>query len=302
MWIRPDVEMRRRREARGRVRREERSLLVPAQAPARVRAMREEANAHEVAALDPVDADWLRRRSAVMPLGLGIVGLVGSVLLLGLLFGPLGLRASVDLWRTGSRRALVLAGGLLSALAIVASVTWAMLWGSVLSSVLLGRDAMRVAERWRGLAVAAETLRVADHTGGEVELAFGAGGATILVVFVDPASTLTADALARSTRALDGTRARLVAATPLATRAELAAALGAGCEGVLLADSEIRWPEPLDGVAAFPTTVVIDGDGRIAGALIGVHPEDELRRLVEYAGDTGAPVGRRPDDRGGTAP
>ncbi|MFM1823085.1 MAG: hypothetical protein RI967_1351 [Planctomycetota bacterium] len=245
--------------------------------------MRKEADAPDVAALDAIDADWLRRRSAVMPFGLGLVGLLGSVLLLGLLFGPLGLRASVDLWRTGSRRAMVVAGGVLSALAIVASVTWAMLWGSVLASVLLGRDAMRVAERWRGLEIAAETLRVSDRAGDEVELAFGADGATVLVVFVDPSSTLTADALARAVGVADGTGARIVAATPLAARAELAAALGAVGERALLADREVRWPSPLDGVAAFPTTVVIDGAGRIAGALIGVHPEDDLRRLVEHA-------------------
>jgi hypothetical protein len=243
--------------------------------------------------LDPVDADWLRRRSAAMPLGLGVVGLLGSVLLLGLLFGPLGLRAAIDLWRSGTRRFAVIVGGGVSAAAIVASVVVAMLWGSLLASVLLGRDAMRLAERWRGREVLAASIPGRSAEGEAADLALARGGTPAVLVFIDvlidPASDLAATALAHASEAAAAAGARLAVAAPRATATDLDAWIGVegGLGGVAWrGDAATRWPEPLDAVAAFPTTVVIDGTGRIAGALVGVHPVEDLRRLIELAGSS----------------
>jgi hypothetical protein len=110
-------------------------------------------------ALDPIDQEWLRRRSAAGPLAFGVIGLVTSPLLLGLAFGALGMRAGVDLWRHGTRRPVVAVGIGASFAAVVTSVIGALLWGSVLTTVLLGRDAMRETERWRGRTVEAVQVR-----------------------------------------------------------------------------------------------------------------------------------------------
>ena len=89
---------------------------------------------NEEETLDPADIAWRQNRSAVAPLAFGVIGLALSPLLLGLIVGPLGMRAGIDLWRTGTRRPAVVLGVAASFLSIVVSVVAALLWGSGVST------------------------------------------------------------------------------------------------------------------------------------------------------------------------
>jgi len=233
--------------------------------------------------LDPIDQEWLRRRSAAGPLAFGVIGLVTSPLLLGLAFGALGMRAGIDLWRQGTRRSIVALGIGASFAAVVLSIMGALLWGSVLTTVLLGRDAIRETERWRGRTLEAVEVATLLPDGGAAAITLRAtGGAPRLaMLFVRIDSTASTEAVRTLAAALGrhpGVPALLV--DPLAPAEDVrtyarglglaAAAVGAG----------VPLPPPLDGVAAFPTLVVIDASGRIESAIVGGRTPADLNLLL----------------------
>ena len=238
--------------------------------------------------LDPIDQEWLRRRSALGPLAFGVIGLVTSPLLLGLAFGALGMRAGIDLWRQGTKRAVVVVGVSASFLAVVTSIIAALLWGSVLTTVLLGRDAMRETERWRGQTVepVAVSAMASSGTITTVQLRASGGAARTVLLFVrvdsetsQAAARAVSEALARN----PGVPSLLI--DPLAPAdSVLRFARASGLDDATVIGEESTLPEPLDSVAAFPTIVVIDSEGRIEAAIVGSRSAADLDPLLQGPG------------------
>lgn len=245
--------------------------------------------------LDPIDQEWLRRRSALGPLAFGVIGLVTSPLLLGLAFGALGMRAGIDLWRQGTKRAVVVVGVSASFLAVVTSIIAALLWGSVLTTVLLGRDAMRETERWRGQTIEPVTVSAMAGSGTTttVQLRASGGAARTVLLFVrvdsetsQAAARAVSEALARN----PGVPSLLI--DPLAPAdAVLRFARASGLDDATVIGAESTLPEPIDSVAAFPTIVVIDAEGRIEAAIVGSRSPADLDPLLQGAG---APATKSP--------
>jgi hypothetical protein len=237
--------------------------------------------------LDPIDQEWLRRRSALGPLAFGVIGLVTSPLLLGLAFGALGMRAGIDLWRQGTRRAVVVVGISASFVAVVTSIIAALLWGSVLTTVLLGRDAMRETERWRGRTIEPVAVSAVTGSGAATTIPLrpsgGAARTVLLFVRVDSETSHTAaqavaDALSRN----PSIPSLLI--DPLAPAdAVLRFARASGLDATVIGQ-ESTLPEPLDSVAAFPTIVVIDAEGRIEAAIVGSRSSADLDPLLKGPG------------------
>lgn len=241
------------------------------------------------AALDPVDRAWLERRSSIGPLLLGIGAIATAPFVLGLLIGPLGLRAGIDSWRRGLHRPVVGVGIAFSLAGIVASVASALLWGALLVTVLLGRSAMREAESWRGRTVASADVFVLDG-GTERALPLEPKGedARLAILFVDAAFGPSGDALRNLLQAtalhpgcsvLVIDPLRPAAAVDAFARREIGTAVAA----LHVAGESTELPEPLDSVAGFPTLVILGSDRRIEGAVVGVRPLEEVERLVRGA-------------------
>ena len=241
--------------------------------------------------LDPVDRAWIARRSAVAPLVLGLVSVALSPLLLGLLFGPLGMRAGVDLWRHGTRRAAVAGAIALGFAGTVASIVGAVLWGSILASVLLGRDAMREAERWTGRDVSTATVEFLVAVGSEQNAAIALNAPIPprdrwAILFADEGSEPCMAAAATLAECAKNEPSVLAFAAvqpesreALATRFALA--------GIDLPVAMVKAVPPLDAIAAMPTLVVVDRRGRIEKALVGAHPRADIEALLR--GDAALP-------------
>ena len=236
--------------------------------------------------LHPDDAEWLRRRSAVGPLALGVIGLALSPILLGLILGPLGMRAGIDLWRSGTRRTTVMVGIAASFCAVVLSVIAALIWGSVLSTVLLGRDAMRVTEGWRGERIKPAAAPFLPPDGAERTVVVLASGGN------EPSRMALAH-LAEALPSHPGCRLVLVdTGDPNGLLEQDARALN--LVAPVLAGLEAA-PLPLSQTSASPTIAVIDREGRIETALVGARPVAEIEKLLSGAFALGAgplPAGR----------
>lgn len=241
--------------------------------------------------LDPVDAAWLARKSPAAPIILGVLSIALSPLLLGLFFGPLGLRAGIDLRRRGVRGIGSVLAVATSAVGIVLSVTTALLWGALLSSVLLGRDAMRAAEQWRGREIASTT--VAALVGGvprEIDLSRPSGTSPRRAILIIDVGQPMCDLAVRSLSevASDFPEVDVVVVSrdddprdvwSFVRLHGLESALRFTCVGALDA-----LPPPLDQAAAIPTFLVVDQNGAIEQAIVGLHPADDLRKLMGGAG------------------
>ncbi len=105
-----------------------------------------------------------------------MLGLLTAPILLGLLFASLGLRSGLDQFRRGIRGVVPMLGVIVSATGLLVGVASALLWGALLSGVLLARDAMRTAEGWRGTTVEA-TAFPALHDGATTMLRLSIGDA-----------------------------------------------------------------------------------------------------------------------------
>ncbi len=236
--------------------------------------------------LDPADRAWLEQRSALGPILLGVGSIATAPFMLGLLVGPLGLRAGIDAWRRGLRRPLVAIGVSLSFVGVVASVASALLWGALLVSVLLGRSAMREAESWRGRTIGEATIAVVDsESEREIPLEPQAGDTRIAILFVDAAFGPSGDALRNLLHATAlHPGCTVVVIDPLRPAQAVAGfvrrEVGTASAAFLIAGDSSALPEPLDGVAGFPTLVVVGRDRRVEAAVVGVRPLEEIERLV----------------------
>lgn len=243
--------------------------------------------------LDPVDRAWLERRSSLGPVLLGIGAIATAPFMLGLLIGPLGLRAGIDGWRRGLRRPVVAAGIALSLAGVVGSVASALLWGALLVTVLLGRSAMRETESWRGRTVErVEVAAVEADVARTVPLEPRDGDERIAILFVDAAFGPSGEALRNllHATALEAGCTVLVV-DPLrpsrAVEAFVRREVGSASAALLIAGDSTPFPEPLDSVAGFPTLVVLDRERRIEAAVVGVRPLEEVERLVRGSGVAG---------------
>lgn len=254
------------------------------------------------AALDPVDSAWLARRSALALLVLGIVSIATSPIILGLLFGPLGMRSGIDLWRRGTRNASTAAAVATSFAGIVLSVMSALLWGALLAGVLLGRDAIRAAESWRGEEI--RSTELASLVGAEpvaFDPARPAGDAprqVLLFIAVDFEPCADAvRALSEAARAHPGIPIAVVDQAARAERVQefVRGVVGAGAEPFRCVGASASMPPPLDGLAAMPTLVVVARDGRIEKALVGAHPAADIEKLLR--GDAALPAPGAPNAR-----
>lgn len=236
--------------------------------------------------LDPIDRAFLAQRFAGGPLVFGAISIITSVCILGLVPGTLGLRSGIDLWRAGCRRTIVIAGIATSAVGIVASVIGALLWGALLAGILLGRDAMRETERWRGRTVDACTLD-AWHPDGRQVIAWpivdgGTDRLALLFITTDPATDpiVTTEAITSAARvAAAHPTCRFAVVAPFASAEEAQSTVIASGTPCAIVHAPIELPQPLDAVSAFPTLVTIDRSGRIEFALVGARGDDELARI-----------------------
>jgi hypothetical protein len=256
-------------------------------------------------AIDPVDAAWLHRRSSSGPLVLGVLGLLTAPILLGLLFASLGLRSGIDQIRRGIRGVVPALGVIVSAAGLVVGVASALLWGALLSGVLLARDAMRTAEGWRGTAVEA-TPFPAQHDGAQTMLRLSAGNAPHssatdttaadepaagpahvrrAIVFVRlgtaPSDDLLRELALASLRHPDVPLVIVDAEQPGSAVAEAALATpGFIASRDYFVGSDATLPTPLTAVAATPTIVLLAPDGRIEHAVIGGLKAGEIEKLL----------------------
>jgi hypothetical protein len=205
------------------------------------------------------------------------------------------MRMGLDLWRGGTRRLLVASGIAASLAATVLSVAAALAWGSLLSSILLGRDAMRETERWRGRQLDAGLLDVHER-GVEVSRALRPTPPNkrlvVLVVQVDTAPCRQAlEAIAELLPTHSD--AELLVIAPSASGESLARFLStmpvfqSDVPAYLVASP---LPEPLDGIAAFPTTIVVDAHGVIEAAVVGARTREDWNRLLGGATKEGDSV------------
>lgn len=234
--------------------------------------------------LDPVDAAWQRRQRAIGPLAFGVIALVLSPLLVGLVVGPLGLRSAVEQLRRGQRGGALYLGLAANLCAIVVSVVAALLWGSLLATILLGRDAMRETERWRGQTLDAVEVSTIGSSGRSARTLRPAAADSdrIVLVFVRSDSEISREyirAIARLSSPDD--HAEILIMDPV---------LGAIAAGKLAADCGVEYasldpvhplPTPLDSIALFPSIVAIDRDGRIENAVAGARTDAEIVRILK---------------------
>ncbi len=236
--------------------------------------------------LHPVDRAFLAQKFAGGPLIFGVIALASSVLILGMIPGALGLRAGIDLWQRGVRRSVVVAGIVASFAGVVASIMAALLWGALLAGVLLGRDAMRETERWRGEVVQPFVLTATESISGEVfQFAVPPADAMVervAIVLAGVGEQPSAEAITTAVQvAQRHPSCRLLIVTPLASRDEgkAFATVASAATAIAVAGRDATLPAPLASVAAFPTTVIMDREGRIEFALVGARGEEELERL-----------------------
>jgi hypothetical protein len=240
---------------------------------------------------DALDDAWLARKSPAAPIALGILSVLLSPLLLGLFFGPLGLRAGLDLRRRGVHRVGTGVAIVSSLLGIVLSVATALLWGSILAGVLLGRDAMRQAEAWRGRQVPSTTVQaLVGGTPTSLDLARPAQGAmrqAILIIEVGQPPCHEA------VRTLSEVSERFpevpVLVIDRVARAEdvwnFVRMQGTGAAERFICVGDVdALPAPLDQAAAIPTFLVIDKEGSIEKAIVGLHPAADVEKLMGGAG------------------
>lgn len=234
---------------------------------------------------DGIDQAWLQRRTAAAPLIFGVVAIVTSVLMLGMLFGALGMRAGIDLWRAGNRRWSVILGVALSFVGVVVSVMCAVLWGSVLASVLLSRDVLRETERWRGQRIAAVECSMLSADGVRVSSLHPAPPMDrLVIVFVSSGINACGQALQDLAAVAPDhpTCSVLLVDRDNSAATTRAFALLHGADFPVLA-SETLLPEPLDSVAALPTLVVLNREGVVECAVVGAHPRSELHTILSGA-------------------
>ena len=236
--------------------------------------------------LHPVDRAFLAQKFAGGPLIFGVIALASSVLILGMIPGALGLRAGIDLWQRGVRRSVVVAGIVASFAGVVASIMAALLWGALLAGVLLGRDAMRETERWRGEVVQPFVLTATESISGEVfQFAVPPADAMVervAIVLAGVGEQPSAEAITTAVQvAQRHPSCRLLIVTPLASRDEgkAFATVASAATAIAVAGRDATLPAPLASVAAFPTTVIMDREGRIEFALVGARGKEELDRL-----------------------
>jgi len=224
--------------------------------------------------LHPEDAAWQQRKSALAPLALGVIGLALSPLLLGLILGPLGMRAGIDLWRSGARRTTVMVGIAASFSAVTLSVIAALVWGSVLSTVLLGRDAIRVTEGWRGERIEPAKAPFAPSDGAERTLVIiGPGGN-------EPCRLALVHALEALAKHPSCRLVLVEAGEPAGLLEQDARAAELDAPVLFSLDAA---PRPLSGAIAFPTIAVIDRAGRVESAVVGARPSAEIEKMLSGA-------------------
>ncbi len=233
--------------------------------------------------VDPTDRAFLAQRSYAAPLLLGVVSIVLSPLILGGLFGALGLRAGIDLWPRATRRGVVASGFAASLLGISLSAMSALLWGTFLATVLLGRDAIREAQSWRGLDVIATTLPARDDHGVTTVLLNPPppGVLRSALLFVRTDAELCGDAIRSAKEVASRVETcQLVLIDANASTTQLHDfALQHGASSVVVG-SEFAFPPPLLRVAAFPTLVVVNAEGLVEIALVGVHPASDIEKIM----------------------
>lgn len=253
-----------------------------------------DASVEATSAMHPDDAAWIARKSSTAPIVLGVLSILLSPILLGLFFGPLALRAGIDLRRQGVRGFGTVVAIAASLVGIVASVTTALLWGAVLAGVLLGRDAMRTAESWRGEQVQSAMVdaRVASAT-MQVDLARPVPGAprhAILVIGVgwEPCAEAIRT-LAEAAVAYPDVPVIVLDRESSADKIEAFTRLHGGdvTARFLFVGPVETLPAPLGQAAALPTLVVVGADGTVEHAIVGAHPTSDIEKLLR--GDAARP-------------
>ena len=252
-------------------------------------------HADAIDSLDPIDRAFLAQRFAAGPLILGLISIVTSLVLIGLLFGALGVRAGVDLWRAGSRSGVVIAGLITSVIGVVVSIAWTIMWGAILASVLLGRDAIREAQKWRGLDVIAVSAPALDERGATTVQfsALPSGIERTALLFISVGGEPCIDALrgaALVVATMPSCQLVIVDANaPVEAVRAFAARYGSNAAAI---GSEFAFPPPLARVAAFPTLVIVDAHGRIESAIVGTHPNEDITKIMR--GDAALPQAQKP--------
>lgn len=194
----------------------------------------------------------------------------------------------LDLWRGGTRRASVAFGIASGLVAIVLSTIAALLWGSVLSTVLLGRDAMRETESWRTREIDARPLRATGPDGErEITLRPAQGQSRLMLVALIGADTTSREFLAVLAQALPRHPECGVVLVDMGESAELGPVARRTGINAPIIQSAATLPAPLDRISGIPTTVVIDQLGRIESALVGSRPSSEIDRVLSGAGALG---------------
>ena len=234
----------------------------------------DESTSSDAAALhDP----HLARVSAIA----GIASIALAPIVLGLFSAALGLHgARTHLrFREGSR-GLAWFGAISSALGAILSASAALVWGSVLMTVLLQRSAVHQAQGWEGTSAGTWSLR--DVNGVEHQSATLAGR----IIFIDcfaplPPCDVTTKALASFAAARTDVVVLSWSADADVTEAQRYAR-DCGVQHPLIVGAQ-SMPEPFSLIAAKPTLVVIDADGIIRNVVLGRYDQHDLAKLLDAA-------------------
>ncbi|MSR40636.1 MAG: hypothetical protein EXS10_01865 [Phycisphaerales bacterium] len=228
-------------------------------------------------------------RASNLPLlcgALGLASLLLSPFIIGLLPGALGLRTSIDARRIGFRGILISGGMTLSVIGLTLSIVAALVWGGMLATILMSREAERDAVIWRGREIKPFTLQLDSESSFDFA-AFREQHPThrLVLLFWSSAFDPCKEGVAHAIEAADGIdEVTLLGIAPEDTLASGHAFLGADAANIPTAYGTQRLPPPLETAGVRPTIVVVHPDGHIELVLLGVRGTAELKRAFVGAG------------------
>ncbi|MDZ4829653.1 MAG: hypothetical protein SGJ09_05570 [Phycisphaerae bacterium] len=212
----------------------------------------------------------------------GVASILLAPIVVGFLLAAIGLHSAITHLRFRERsRSLAWFGIVASAVGALASAGAAVLWGSVLMTVLLQRSAIHQAQTWEGTTAGNWSLTDLD---GETHTSSAVKGR---IVFIDcfapssPSSSRTTPALASFAAAHSeifalswGPDVDATAALDFASASGVRHAVAVGAQSM---------PVPFSEIAAKPTLLVIDAEGIIRNVVLGRYDEKDLVKLFDAA-------------------
>lgn len=240
-------------------------------------------------------------RLALASLLLGLLGLVGSVVVLGAALAFVGLALGVIHLRKGvGARAMGWAGVGFSVAAIVLSMGFAVFYAMAVPRMMAGMQNVQRMQNpmlggyaaWMGkpapdfevTTLDGSKLKLSDLRGRRVVLDFWATWCGPCVMEIPHLAKLQREVGSEALSVVGLSREDRAVLKSFADAHNLPYAVAS------VADADL--PEPYEGIRSIPTTFFIDEGGLIRNAVVGYHDFESLKRLAMGSGEAGAPAHR----------